>query len=316
MRDAMAIPANRSLRLTFAGELLQGHAIPVYVITKALTGAQLLLVHLAESQVSRFRERGQTGKIGHACRLMMSPPKANCFTAVLSLADERDDRLPAEVLLCEKALSDAKKSMLLYSTGDTQGLEALCPHPMIRRRVASDLSLIAPPRDANYSVRFSGTDCHRHRLVQPSQKAIDTLTSWKPSAREHSAPMLIQARGLAELSPDGLDFERWVKLYDMSRLDLDDTHRTRMVEWGQIALRLARPIDVTIEQLEPELFLASFAPLNILANGRTRDEAVDEFQHEFVVIWHEIALCPDADLAEDAIELKKRIMELVTREAE
>lgn len=74
--------------------------------------------------------------------------------------------------------------------------------------------------------------------------------------------------------------------------------------------KMTKPICVQ-ESYDDGIWVRRFDPLGILAYGQSRDEVADAFCDEFACCWEEIAREDDANLTEDARELKGHIINIV-----
>jgi hypothetical protein len=65
--------------------------------------------------------------------------------------------------------------------------------------------------------------------------------------------------------------------------------------------------------IEGGVWVFEYAPLGILAYGRTQEEALAAFRTDFASAWDQVAKEVDAKLTRDARSLKKRLLSLVDR---
>lgn len=84
------------------------------------------------------------------------------------------------------------------------------------------------------------------------------------------------------------------------------------IRYGSERFCLTEPIALDVRS-EAGHVLASFAPLEIEGYGDTDDEAMESFSDQFGSTWHSVAPAPDADLTDDAREIKDRMLKLVQR---
>ena len=75
---------------------------------------------------------------------------------------------------------------------------------------------------------------------------------------------------------------------------------------------LAHPIARVIERQDDLFFLEDFN-LGIIACGETREEVIREFSNELEVLWNVIAQEEDDLLTQDALLLKRKLIELVKK---
>jgi len=75
-------------------------------------------------------------------------------------------------------------------------------------------------------------------------------------------------------------------------------------------LRFRNPIEIIYERRD-SCHTFEFVPLNMLAYGITKDEALCAFQSEFFLLWDEIACEEDDRLTESALKLKLLLKEII-----
>lgn len=92
-------------------------------------------------------------------------------------------------------------------------------------------------------------------------------------------------------------------------MDLSPLRISRISANG-LTLFLNKPI-----YLKPSFFDQSFIleyePFNIIADGITREEAINNFEKDFVWLWKEYAQTEDELLTLDAATLKRELLALV-----
>ena len=94
-------------------------------------------------------------------------------------------------------------------------------------------------------------------------------------------------------------------------LDLSPVRLSRIAaEAGTIEFNDAIVIEPVFENGEIVLY---YGDLNIIAAGEDREEAIRDFEDDFVWLWREYVMVDDEILSEDAINLKRYLQELVGR---
>lgn len=94
-------------------------------------------------------------------------------------------------------------------------------------------------------------------------------------------------------------------------LDLSPVRLSRIAtEAGTIELNKAIVIEPVFEDQEVVLY---YDDLNIIATGEDREEAIRDFEDDFVWLWREYVLVEDHILSEDAKNLKRYLQQLVRR---
>jgi hypothetical protein len=178
---------------------------------------------------------------------------------------------------------------------------------------------VAPAKDSDYHLEIKGEDEQVISLIRPSKEAVlrfiaptkgaELDQEVKPSRK------VVEARGLVEICKG--DISKWIETYDMEELEFDfeQAWRPREVRSEGKVFRLAHPIACAIEKQEG-LFISEFEPLDIIAYGESREEAIQGFSHEFMILWEAIARQQDSSLTDDAKSLKRKLHELVTEVTE
>lgn len=120
----------------------------------------------------------------------------------------------------------------------------------------------------------------------------------------------IQVTGMIEADEDG-NPQRIINVNNIQELDLNPVKLSTIRGKGLI-LEIKRPlmIEPRFEDQEVVLYYDEF---NIIAAGQDREEAIKVFEDDFIWLWCEYALADDKSLSPDAIELKKRLHDLVRR---
>ena len=303
----------RHLTIRFQGEAIRDHSISIRLFTKALDSVQKLLLHLTESRLEKQpRTQGRSSaSLAAECELFLTSLEANCVTAHLALPEKEESLFPDLPDLSEHVLIDARNCFKHYSKGEYEPFEKLCPNPIHRRQIFSDLAGIAPGKESDHSVNFIGNDRKDHALHSPSRERIrEMISATQAQIQETPAePRFVAAKGMAVIK--GGNIMEWKETYDVLELDLEAAWRPRRISYDGCHLDLKHPIAVTIEDKGEGLFVATHDQLEIQAFGPSRDEAMEAFAQEFTVLWREIAEEAAENLAPDALALKRKLRDLV-----
>lgn len=76
-------------------------------------------------------------------------------------------------------------------------------------------------------------------------------------------------------------------------------------------IKLVRPIilDINVERgIRYDIYILSNEDLKLFAMQKSLKESSAEIQEEFCELWEEYVECPESDLTEKAMELKKKLM--------
>lgn len=90
-------------------------------------------------------------------------------------------------------------------------------------------------------------------------------------------------------------------------------YRASEISYGNRKLLLSYEIACPVIK-EEGYYIVQYEPLGIQAYAKSREEAINEFKEEFMMIWDIYGNESDDNLTQDAIQLKKRIKGLVKGE--
>jgi len=83
-----------------------------------------------------------------------------------------------------------------------------------------------------------------------------------------------------------------------------------VIDWKSNKYILRIPIGIQVEN-ESNYYIFEYKPLNILAYGKTINEAESNFFEQFDILYHAIAKEEDNNLHESALQIKKLLMEFL-----
>ncbi len=154
----------------------------------------------------------------------------------------------------------------------------------------------------------------QHRIVI---KHVPTGKSLECSYNPEDEDAILENRdgyllisGLIELDPGG-NPDKISNVTDISFLDLSPVKFSRMI--GQdLILELTNPllIEPVFEDME---VILNFDALNIIAAGLDRDDAIKDFEDDFIWLWREYAMADNQSLSNDALTLKNSLLQMVGR---
>lgn len=154
-------------------------------------------------------------------------------------------------------------------------------------------------------------------LYRPTQRTINC--HYLPEAEDDilaGRKGLFQATGKFVLDSAGNPKE----MLDVRRLEpvnLSTAMLERLEASGQV-FAFDPPLEITPE-LDPateQWFTASVPVLNIEASGKTRDDLFEDIADQVRFVWKKYAMARDEDLADDAVLLKRRVLQRVRREGD
>lgn len=118
----------------------------------------------------------------------------------------------------------------------------------------------------------------------------------------------VHVTGRVQLDNQG-NPDKIIDVTEVSSLDLSPLRISR-ISAGGLALFLTKPL-----YLEPSFFdqsvVLEYEPFNIIADGITREEAINNFEKDFVWLWKEYVQTEDELLTLDAAKLKRELLALV-----
>ena len=108
--------------------------------------------------------------------------------------------------------------------------------------------------------------------------------------------------------------KKWEETFEVTELNFNPDHvwRPQQIRAKDKLFRLAHPIACVIER-QDDLFFSENTNLGIIAYGETREDVIREFSEEFAVLWDVIAQEEDNLLTQDALSLKRKLIELVKK---
>lgn len=120
----------------------------------------------------------------------------------------------------------------------------------------------------------------------------------------------LQLNGTVEADDNG-NPQRIINVDYIQELDLTPV-KLSAIRGAEITIELKKPfvIEAVFENQEVVLYYDDF---NIIAAGQNRDEAILEFEQDFIWLWQEYALADDEILSADAITMKRAIQDRVGR---
>ena len=132
------------------------------------------------------------------------------------------------------------------------------------------------------------------------------------AAKRVSLPARTNTSASPSLRPLGIPQTSKRAVEDSTALSLAPCwHFTQKIEHRSRTFELARPLAIRLQQDCDRVWEASVSSLGIFATGNSSPLAFDELQEEFAAIWDALAFEDDANLTEDAIQLKRTLRQLV-----
>ena len=86
--------------------------------------------------------------------------------------------------------------------------------------------------------------------------------------------------------------------------------RIKRFKWDRRVFTLRRPIEYEVSY-EEGVWIYESRDLGLVSYDRTKAKAEENFNEDFAALWDRIALADDSKLTRRAVELKRRLNELV-----
>lgn len=119
---------------------------------------------------------------------------------------------------------------------------------------------------------------------------------------------IVQIRGRATIPKKGRDkiYENVHVLKPVEEIFFDKIH------WKKHVLEFKEPLVTQVDFIEKMVVLKN-EEYDILIISEGWEDGIREFNEYFMFLWEEYVLAPDEELTKDAIELKKKLNELVVK---
>lgn len=287
------------------------------IVAKTLSSVQRLANELgrARAAVSPVFAGRSEAEIERECELFIGNIAYASVDLVLETAlppkELWDDYAkPALGPLVEDDLRDFIQAV---EAADLSKLESIAPDPTRRERALRAFLAGLPAPDSGYVIQWaSGRDPLRP-IQRPTSEQIARLlcaSAGEPDKVQANWAM-IEGTCIATIGKDGRPtrVNEWLDYTVVSQQDTEP-YVTSQVAGDDRLFILAQPITCPVT-VEDHLLVLQYEPLGIRAYAATREEAVQDFGEEFAFRYDDYALAPDHELTRSAIELKRRLRELV-----
>lgn len=296
-----------------SGDAVQDGKISVSLLTKTLQTVQDIVFQIAGARLKREMKGPVPSIVKEKCELFLVKMEPGSLNAVLELPEKEYALFPEEADFSEEVIADTQRAIDAILEVDEVMLARVLPQPFLRRRVVNRFRAIAPAEGSDYCLAFRFNGGPPKTIVRPPDKEIYKLAS-PPEYKKIAEPPLkfVEAKGMAQMEHG--DIKKWVETYEVSELDLDPDHvwRPQQIKAKGKTFHLAHPIACVIEK-QDDLFCSEDTNLGIIAYGETREEVIREFSNEFDVLWDVIAQEEDDLLTQDALLLKRYLLQLVRK---
>lgn len=310
----MSESKSRKIEITLAGEAVQDGRVSVSLFAKTLQSVQDIVFQIAGARLKREMKGPIPAIIKAKCELFLVKTEPGSLNAVLELPGKELTLFPEEDDFSEEVIEDTQRAIDAILEVDDVKLEQVLPQPFLRQRVVSRFRAIAPADGSDYRLAFRFNGGPPKILVRPSKDAIYKLVSIPDAYKKIAEPTIkfVEAKGMAQME-DG-DIKNWLETYEVSELNLDPDHvwRPQKIKARGKIFHLIHHIACVIEK-QDDLFYSEDTNLGIIAYGETREDVIREFSNEFEVLWDVIAQEEDNLLTQDALLLKRYLLQLVRK---
>jgi len=215
--------------------------------------------------------------------------------------------------LGERVLRQVGEFMDAISVGNAAGLQEVIPEADRRRRVTRRFTTALLDRSDDHIVQWSRVDGEPLRpIYRPDPEIVERLIGSGTTPLEAEADkVVVKGRCVVILGKDGSPGEvsEWLEYEVMSR-EGTEPYVTDQVAWRDRLFVLEHQIECPAT-IEDHLLVIRYEPLGIRAYAPTRGAALRDFAEEFAFRYDDYALARDEELTRSAIDLKRRLRELV-----
>lgn len=314
----MSESVKRQIAITLAGEAIQDGRVSVLLFTKTLQAIQDVIYQIADSRIRKDlkTEIIKSSKIKKECELFLVETLPGSLRAVMELPPKPPSLFPEMLDFSDYVVAETHEALDAIKEGDEKKLKHILPDLNLRQRLIRKIENIAPAEGADYSLSFSFSGRPQIQLLRPSKDVIERLIAM-PSLKEEKEKDIrfIEAKGLAQMEHGNI--KRWIETYSIREvselpLDLERVWRTHEIKAKGKVFHLIQDIACVIEKQDDQLF-SEDEGLGIFAYGESREDVIREFSDEFATLWESIAQEEDDKLTQDAILLKKKLLESVRK---
>ena len=301
--------------MTLAGDAVQDGRVSVSLFAKTIQSVQEIVFQIAGARLKR-EMRGRIPAIIKAkCELFLVKTEPGSLNAVLELPGKEATLFPDEVDFSEDVIEDMQRAIEAILEVDDVKLEQILPQPFLRRRVVSRIRTIAPADGSDYRLSFRFNGGPPKTLIRPTKESMYKLAAITAELeeREEPVPKFVEAKGMAQLEDDG-NIKKWIETFEVKELELNPDHvwRPQKIRTKGKVFHLTHRIACVIEK-QDDLFFSEDTNLGIIAYGETREDVIRAFSNEFEVLWDVIAQEEDNLLTQDALLLKRYVLQLVRK---
>jgi len=310
--------AERVITIKLASKDTKNGKIPVSIFVKTVNSIQKTMYALGTVRLKG--EPASPGRkpsiIEKECELFLLKAEPGSLLAQLALPDKEPDLAVGVPSFGECVLQDFEKIMYSFSEKNPEVFKRIVPDTKCRKQIYNNLVSLLPSEEDDYEFYFSFDKSKPLRKAyRPSSeeavKYIDDVENDVENSDDLEKLMIV-AWGIVDKDTGELREIKQIIEYDI----LDDVirpYRASEISYGNRKLLLSYEIACPVIK-EEGYYIVQYEPLGIQAYAKSREEAINEFKEEFMMIWDIYGNESDDNLTQDAIQLKKRIKGLVKGE--
>jgi hypothetical protein len=305
----------REILIKLSSKTEKESKVSVRLLSRVLSSVQQTLVQLGKSRYETIPSKaGRTPSvIDRECELFFVKAETGSLSATLELPSKEATLLPDYPNFGETVVSDLHEIMKGVSSGEAEIIHRTVPNSIYRKRIFDILNPILPSTESDYELTFSFEKDEVIKGIKPPKEKIKDYigpTEKITLVEEKTDDVLIAAKCIATLKNG--EISKIIEILDYDLFEEDDLRpfRTEQISWQERSLKLKHEIACSVAK-EDHFIVITYEPLNIRAYAVSRDEAIKDFNEEFILLWDEYAEADDRQLSADALLLKKALKDLV-----
>jgi hypothetical protein len=312
----------RQITLTLSGQAVRDGKVSVRLLSRKLEATQQALWQIGRAKIENdpSRRGPPPTLVQRQCELFFSGARPGSLAATLELPPPEASLFPGFAEdVGEEALQDLRAVIKGVIADDAGEVGRVIPNTLYRKRVLTTISILLPPQGSDYDLTLQvGEEPPFSGIVRPTHERLRALSAI-PEAIDVELPpeeTWVQVVARARVRPDAeLRPRDIVDVVEWEQIEAPELrpYRASELSWGGRRIRLRHEIACGVSQ-EDGLYVIEYEPLAIRAYAQSREDAIRDFNEEFIVLWDQYANTPDQQLTADAVSLKRRLGELVLQE--
>jgi len=291
----------------------EGGRVSVKTLIKTLDTLQKAVCDIGSVLIERDPSTpGRTpAHVEKVCELFLLKADPGSLTAVISFPQRSMDLVPGIPDATDRVASNFKSIVHGIIRNDNALIKNTIQNQKFRRKVVSEINSILPTEASDYEMYFDFENKGFEKIERPNEESLKELIGeyteeeMKPALQELEAK--VHCRIFVDTNGKIKDFG---EVYDFETLEDIRPHRVQSICWDEEVFNLNKEIICEVKR-EEGYYLIECEPLGITAYAKTREEAINEFNREFSMLYHSYGQEAECKLTKDAIDLKNTINSLV-----